>query len=155
MKSTALSLVCLGLCLGGCGRPQETAADGERVVAIDSAAQFEREVLQASLPCVVDFYADWCGPCRRLSPVLAELAAAWEGRVKVVKVNVDQHRDLAVRYGVSGIPDVRYFLGGELVGGAVGFRQASFWQGEFARLAAAGAAGASASEAAQASGERP
>ncbi len=92
MKSMALFLtrLCLGLCLGlglaGCARPSETASGGEQVVAIGSVAEFEREVLQAAVPCVVDFYADWCGPCRKLSPVLAELAVEWEGRIKVVKV---------------------------------------------------------------------
>ena len=82
---------------------------------------FEREVLQSSLPVLVDFYADWCGPCRMMAPVLHELAEAYEGRVKMVKVNVDEAQELAMSFGVSSIPTLAYFQGGQVKGSSVGF----------------------------------
>ena len=70
---------------------------------IDSEA-FEREVLYSGRPTLIDFYADWCGPCRTMAPVIDELAGALQGRADVVKVNVDESPELASRYGVEAIP---------------------------------------------------
>ena len=82
---------------------------------------FEQEVLQSDLPVLVDFYAVWCGPCQMMAPVVHELAEAYEGKVKMVKVNVDEAQDLAMSYGVSSIPTLAYFEGGQLKGVSVGF----------------------------------
>jgi thioredoxin 1 len=78
-------------------------------------SQFEQEVMQASLPVLLDFWAPWCGPCKMLGPVLEELAKANDSRLKVVKVNVDENPDLAQQYEVMGIPALFLFKDGEVV----------------------------------------
>lgn len=86
---------------------------------------FERQVLGSELPVVVDFYADWCVPCRQVAPVLERLAAKWDGRVRFVKVNVDHHPDLAEAYRVSSIPTVLLFVSGHVAGSSLGAKPAT------------------------------
>lgn len=83
---------------------------------------FEQEVLHADLPVLVDFWASWCGPCRMLSPVIAEIAEEYAGKVKVGKVNVDEQPNLANRYGIASIPTVMLFKNGEVVSTSLGYR---------------------------------
>lgn len=83
---------------------------------------FEQEVLRADLPVLVDFWASWCGPCRMLSPVIAEIAEEYAGKVKVGKVNVDEQPNLANRYGITSIPTVMLFKNGEVVSTSLGYR---------------------------------
>ena len=83
---------------------------------------FDREVLRADKPVLVDFWADWCGPCRALSPVISQIANEYQGKVLVGKVNVDEQPQLAEQYGVAGIPTVMLFKNGEVVQSAIGAR---------------------------------
>ena len=80
---------------------------------------FEAEVLGAE-PTLVDFYADWCGPCRMLAPTVEELAADYEGKLKVVKANVDNLPEISLRYGIMSIPTLMVFKNGEVMGKMVG-----------------------------------
>lgn len=74
---------------------------------------WQNEVLQSKVPVVVDFWAPWCGPCRQLAPTIDRIAAQYSGKVKVGKLNVDDHGEVAARYAISGIPAVLMFHGGE------------------------------------------
>ncbi|MHB8612437.1 MAG: thioredoxin [Candidatus Dormibacteraceae bacterium] len=82
---------------------------------------FEADVLNASEPVVVDFYADWCGPCRMMTPAVEQLANEYAGKVTIGKLDVDVNQDIAIRYGVMGIPTLGMFRDGELVDRLVGY----------------------------------
>lgn len=82
---------------------------------------FESEVLRSEKPVLLDFWADWCGPCRMLAPVIAEIAEEYAGTVKVGKVNVDEQMELAMQYRVSSIPTVLLFRNGKVAGTSIGY----------------------------------
>ncbi|HRJ28115.1 MAG TPA: thioredoxin [Fimbriimonadaceae bacterium] len=85
-----------------------------------STANFDVEVLQSDLPVLVDFWAEWCGPCKAIGPTIEQLSSEYAGKAKVFKLNVDEANELAVKYGIMSIPALLVFKGGEVVDRAVG-----------------------------------
>ena len=83
-------------------------------------ANFETEVTNSAVPVLVDFWAEWCGPCRMLTPTIEELAEEYKGKVKIGKLNTDDNRDVAVKHSISAIPTLILFNNGEVVGKMVG-----------------------------------
>ena len=85
-----------------------------------SDADFDTEVLKSNEPVVVDFWAEWCGPCKQIAPALDEIAGAMNGKVKIVKLNVDENPQTAAKYGIMSIPTLMLFKNGELASRQVG-----------------------------------
>jgi len=85
-----------------------------------SDASFEADVLQSAQPVLVDYWAEWCGPCKMIAPILDEVAIAYDGRVTIAKMNVDQNRDVPAKFGIRGIPTLMIFKGGQLAATKVG-----------------------------------
>lgn len=83
-------------------------------------ATFEQDVLKASEPVVVDFWAEWCGPCRMISPMLEEISKSLDGKVKIVKLNVDENPSVAAKYGIMSIPTLMLFKDGQLASRQIG-----------------------------------
>lgn len=88
--------------------------------SVVSDTTFDEEVLRSAEPVVVDFWAEWCGPCRMIAPALEEISDEMSGQVKVVKLNVDENPKIAEKYGIRGIPTLLVFKNGEVAGQQVG-----------------------------------
>ena len=85
-----------------------------------TAADFDQVVLKSSTPVLVDFWAEWCGPCRAIGPVIEELSKEYEGKINVGKVNVDHNPNLSVNYGITSIPAILFIKGGQIVDKQIG-----------------------------------
>jgi len=85
-----------------------------------SDASFQNDVLDSELPVVVDFWAEWCAPCRAISPLIEQLAAQYDGKVRVAKVNIDHNRGIASKYRIQSIPTLMVFKGGEVAHQLIG-----------------------------------
>ncbi len=81
---------------------------------------FEKEVLQSSSPVLVDYWAEWCGPCKMIAPILDEIAGTYEGKLQVTKMNVDDNREIPGKFGIRGIPTLMLFKNGQLAATKVG-----------------------------------
>ena len=91
---------------------------GKIVEITDS--NFDEEVTQSETPVLIDFWAEWCGPCRMLAPTIEELSVEYDGKFKVGKIDTDNNRDTAMKFGISAIPTLKFFKGGEEVDTLVG-----------------------------------
>ena len=85
-----------------------------------TAATFDAEVLKSSTPVLVDFWAEWCGPCRAVGPILEEISDEYGSKLKIVKLNTDEESAIAIKYGISSIPTMNVFVNGEIVKTIVG-----------------------------------
>jgi thioredoxin 1 len=85
-----------------------------------SDASFEADVLQSAQPVLVDYWAEWCGPCKMIAPILDEVATAYNGKLQIAKMNVDENRDIPAKFGIRGIPTLMLFKGGQLAATKVG-----------------------------------
>lgn len=103
-------------------------------VAQVGSNQFQSEVIQSALPVVVDFYADWCGPCRMVSPIIESLSKEFAGKAKFVKIDTDANQDLAVKFGIMSIPTVMFFQGGKVQDVVIGAAPATVFKSKVAAL---------------------
>ena len=83
-------------------------------------ATFEAEVLQSAQPVLVDYWAEWCGPCKMIAPILDDVSAVYEGKLQIAKMNVDENRDIPGKFGIRGIPTLMLFKNGQLAATKVG-----------------------------------
>ena len=108
----------------------------ETVQRIDGG-KFQSEVVRSQVPVVVDFYADWCGPCRMVSPIIEQLSKEYAGKVKFVKIDTDANQELAMQFGIMSIPTVMFFSKGKVEDIVIGAAQASVFKGKVESLLSA------------------
>ena len=97
---------------------------------------FDQEVLKSATPVLVDFWAEWCGPCKMVAPILDELATEYGAKVKIAKVNIDEHQALAGQFRITSIPTLLFFKGGQVVDQVVGLRSKKDFKTKLDQLSA-------------------
>ena len=105
-------------------------------IVILTDANFKEEVLNSYIPVLVDFWAEWCGPCKMVAPILDDLATEYDGKVKIGKVNIDEFQNLAVEYGVRAIPTLLIFKDGQVADQIVGLRTKRDFKAKLDKVAA-------------------
>ena len=110
-------------------------------VTYTSAGTFQKDVIESPIPVLVDLYADWCGPCRAIAPLLNKLAGEFADRVKIVKVDVDAEKELAAKFQVDSIPTLLFFAKGELVHRTAGLMSEASLRNVFKRMESVSAPG--------------
>jgi thioredoxin 1 len=101
------------------GRNPEEIMSSE-LIKHTSDASFNADVIEADKPVLVDYWAEWCGPCKMIAPILDEVSKDYDGRLQIAKMNVDENRDVPAKYGIRGIPTLMLFKGGQLAATKVG-----------------------------------
>jgi thioredoxin 1 len=101
-----------------------------------TSSNFDQEVVKSSQPVLVDFWAEWCGPCKQIAPMLDELATEYEGKVKVGKINVDDNQGLAAQYRINSIPTLLFFKNGQVVDQIIGARSKKDFKAKLDQLSA-------------------
>jgi thioredoxin 1 len=99
--------------------PKDSVMSNELIKHVTDAS-FDADVLQSAQPVLVDYWAEWCGPCKMIAPILDEVATAYNGKVTIAKMNVDQNREVPAKFGIRGIPTLMIFKGGQLAATKVG-----------------------------------
>ena len=99
-------------------------------------ANFEEEVINSEMPVLVDFWAEWCGPCRMVAPIVERLAIDYVGRVKVGKLNVDENRETAIALGIMSIPTIMIFKGGKVLDTIIGYQPENVFREKLERALA-------------------
>ena len=127
MRTTWMAMIGVALVLSGCAPP-----NGQVLTFTD--ANFANEVLKSPQPVLVDFWAEWCGPCKQLSPIVEGLAGEYAGRVKVGKVNVEENPTIAAKYNINAIPVLLIFQDGKVVSRMVGLKSKDYIAGKLSAL---------------------
>lgn len=129
MKSALLSTMIVvalasSFALTCCAAPESGKTAGPEMVKVSGDASFKKDVLESKLPVFVDFYADWCGPCKMLSPIVEDLAKEYDGKVVFYRINIDKNEALANKYEINSIPAIKVFKNGKIVADTLGFKTA-------------------------------
>jgi thioredoxin 1 len=104
-------------CISHSNKDKAMASD---LIKHTSDATFDADVIKSATPVVVDFWAEWCGPCKMIAPILDDVAGAYQGKLQITKMNVDENRDIPAKYGIRGIPTLMIFKDGQLAATKVG-----------------------------------
>ncbi|MBN2062529.1 MAG: thioredoxin [Deltaproteobacteria bacterium] len=99
-----------------------------------SDGTFESEIINSDIPAIVDFWAEWCGPCKMVGPVVEELAEEYKGKIKVAQMDVDQNRETPAKFGIRNIPTLIFFKGGEVINTIIGAQPKSSIEEELKKL---------------------